>query len=53
MSRESRRNGSVRIPTLVLVLILGLSVVPAIAQQKIHEEYTKKILEFKIGRAHV
>jgi len=46
MSRESRRNGSVRIPTLVLVLILGLSVVPAIAQQKIHEEYTKKILEF-------
>jgi hypothetical protein len=30
----------------VLVLILGLAVVPAIAQQKIHEEYTKKILEF-------
>ncbi|TFG53278.1 MAG: hypothetical protein E4H35_08535, partial [Candidatus Aminicenantes bacterium] len=46
MSRESRRNGSVRILALVLVLILGLAVVPAIAQQKIHEEYTKKILEF-------
>ncbi|MCX6572319.1 MAG: M14 family zinc carboxypeptidase [Candidatus Aminicenantes bacterium] len=44
MSRESRRNRSVWI--FALVLALGLAVVPALAQQKIHEEYTKKILEF-------
>jgi hypothetical protein len=30
----------------VLALGFGLAVVPALAQQKIHEEYTKKILEF-------
>ncbi len=30
----------------VLALIFGLAAFPAFAQQKIHEEYTKKILEF-------
>ncbi len=30
----------------VLALVLGLAVSPALAQQKVHEEYTKKILEF-------
>jgi hypothetical protein len=35
-------------PTLVLAvaLILGLAASPVLAQQKVHEEYTKKILEF-------
>ncbi|RPJ03466.1 MAG: hypothetical protein EHM31_00685, partial [Candidatus Aminicenantes bacterium] len=32
--------------TLVLALSLGLAFSPALAQQKVHEEYTKKILEF-------
>ncbi|MGZ8839773.1 MAG: hypothetical protein ACXW2V_10095, partial [Candidatus Aminicenantales bacterium] len=31
---------------LSLALSLGLIFSPALAQQKIHEEYTKKILEF-------
>jgi hypothetical protein len=30
----------------VLALVLGLALSPALAQQKVHEEYTKKILEF-------
>jgi len=46
MSRESRRNGTVWVFVLVLTFVLGLAVSPALAQQKIHEEYTKKILEF-------
>jgi hypothetical protein len=46
MSPEPRRNGSVRILALALVLALGVTVVPAPAQQKVHEEYTKKIREF-------
>jgi hypothetical protein len=44
MSRESRRNGFVWI--FFFILALGLAVVPAVAQQKVHEEYTKKIREF-------
>ncbi|MBN2265221.1 MAG: hypothetical protein JW775_05330, partial [Candidatus Aminicenantes bacterium] len=32
--------------TLALALFLGLALTPALAQQKIHEEYTKKIREF-------
>jgi hypothetical protein len=32
--------------SFVLALTLGLAVSPALAQQKVHEEYTKKILEF-------
>jgi hypothetical protein len=44
MSRESRRNRSVWIFALVLAMALAVS--PALAQQKIHEEYTKKIIEF-------
>ena len=31
---------------LALALILGLALSPALAQQKVHEEYTKKIREF-------
>jgi hypothetical protein len=32
--------------TLALALSLGLALSPALAQQKVHEEYTKKIREF-------
>jgi len=32
--------------TLVLFITFGLAVSPALAQQKVHEEYTKKIREF-------
>jgi hypothetical protein len=46
MSHESRRNSPVRSLAVVFVLILGLAVSPALAQQKAHEEYTKKIHEF-------
>jgi hypothetical protein len=35
-----------KILALVLILAAGLAVRPALAQQKVHEEYTKKILEF-------
>ncbi len=35
-----------KILALVVVLAAGLAVRPALAQQKVHEEYTKKILEF-------
>ena len=35
-----------KILALVVVLAAGLAAQPALAQQKVHEEYTKKILEF-------
>ena len=35
-----------KILALVVVLAAGLAARPALAQQKVHEEYTKKILEF-------
>ena len=35
-----------KILALVVVMAAGLAAQPALAQQKVHEEYTKKILEF-------
>jgi hypothetical protein len=42
---KKRQSANLR-AAAALALIFGLTVVPAVAQQKIHEEYTKKIIEF-------
>jgi len=40
------RRASALVLALTLAVGLGLASLPALAQQKVHEEYTKKILEF-------
>ncbi len=46
MNRTTRRKRALLTLALVAVWTAGLGLVPALAQQKIHEEYTKKIKEF-------
>jgi hypothetical protein len=46
MNPVSRRTRVILTLAFTAVLVLGLAVAPALAQQKVHEEYTKKIREF-------
>ena len=46
MSPMTRRDRALLTLALTAAWIFGLALSPALAQQKVHEEYTKKILEF-------
>ena len=46
MNLMTRRSRAYLTLALTAAWILGLALSPALAQQKVHEEYTKKILEF-------
>src|SRR4030067_2085013 len=46
MSHTTRRDRAILRPARTAAWILGLALSPALAQQKVHEEYTKKIREF-------
>ncbi|NTU51694.1 MAG: hypothetical protein HGA94_04560, partial [Candidatus Aminicenantes bacterium] len=46
MRPTTRRDRAILTLALTAAWILGLALSPALAQQKVHEEYTKKILEF-------